>query len=143
MLLMDAEISVIDGSIIELLKGMAEDSVNKRSRACLGPTSAAVQEMVIVLMKGSYIRPHRHPKTKAESYHIIEGELAVQIFTPEGEHYREIKLNKKTPFYRLKGGWFHQPVPLTDWVVYHETYEGPFNKETDVDYAPWASAEVV
>lgn len=143
MLLIDTEIAVVDQTIIDILKGMAEDSPNKRSRACLAPTSAWVQEMIICMMRESYVRPHKHPKTKPESYHVIEGELAVVIYTPEGEHYREIRLNKQTPFYRLKGGWFHEPIPMTDWVVYHEVYPGPFVKETDVEYAAWSAHETV
>lgn len=139
--MMDAEISVVDGSIIDLLKSMAQDSSKKRSRACMGNTDSPVQEMVIVLQEGSYVRPHKHPKHKAESYHIVEGELLVKIFTEEGSLYREIKLNKKTPFYRLKGGWYHQPVSLTPVCVYHEVYAGPYNKDVDVLYAPWADEE--
>ena len=141
MLLMDAEISVIDGAIIDLLKDMARDSSNFRSRACLANTDNAVQEMVIVMGSTSYVRPHKHPKNKAESYHLIEGELLVKIFRDDGQLYREIKLNKKSPVYRLKGGWYHQPVPMSEWVVYHEVYPGPFIKEQDVMYATWAPEE--
>ncbi len=143
MLLMDAEISVVDGSIIELLKGMADDSANKRSRACLSTTDAPVQEMVIVLKEGSYVRPHMHPKLKAESYHVVEGELLVKLFTTAGEVYKEIKLNKKNPVIRIKGGWYHQPVPLSEYTVFHEVYEGPFVKAEDVTYAPWAAPEAI
>ncbi len=142
MLLIDAEISVVGNEIIDMLKGMADDAENKRSRACLSQTNSAVQEMVIVLKEGSYIRPHMHPKLKAESYHLVEGELLVKIFTPTGEVYKEIKLNKKNPVIRIKGGWYHQPVSLTPYVTYHEVYEGPFIKEQDVSYAPWANEEV-
>lgn len=141
MLLMDAEISVVDKSVLEMIVGMAEDSTNKRARACMAHTDAAVQEMVIALLYGSYIRPHRHPRHKCESYHVIEGELLVRIFTPDGQLHREILLNKKTPFYRMKGGWYHQPVPQSPVVIYHETYQGPFIKEQDVEYASWADAE--
>lgn len=141
MLLMDAEISVVDGSIIEMLKEMARDNPKLRARASLGYTDNAVQEMVIVMGQESYVRPHRHPRNKAESYHLMEGELLVKVFREDGTLYKEIKMNKKTPFYRLKGGWYHQPVPLSEWVVYHEVYPGPFVKETDVQYASWAQAE--
>lgn len=141
MLLLDTEIAVVDATIIQILKGMADDAHNKRSRACMAHTDSPMQEMVIVLKEGSYIRPHRHPRGKSESYHIIEGELLVKVFTPDGQTYREIVLNKTTPFYRLKGGWYHQPKALTDYAVYHECYTGPFEKATDVQYADWAAQE--
>lgn len=35
--------------------------------------------MLIVMAKGSYIRPHKH-KNKSESFHIIEGLLDVIVF---------------------------------------------------------------
>ena len=36
--------------------------------------------MIIALCSESHIPPHKHPKNKPESYHIIEGILKVNIF---------------------------------------------------------------
>jgi len=142
-IILDAEISTVGPDILEMVKEQALDDPKKRARVCVNHEGAAVQEMVIVMSRDSYVRPHRHPRIKSESYHLIDGELQVKVFQKDGTLYREFKLNKKTPFIRMKGGWFHQPVPLSEWVTYHEVYEGPFNKEKDVEYATWADAETV
>ena len=39
--------------------------------------------------------------------------------------------------YRITGKVWHQPIPLTEWVVYHEVATGPFNKDEDVIYSKW------
>ena len=36
--------------------------------------------------------------------------------------------------YRIQGNIWHQPVPISEWVIYHEVYTGPFIKEEDVEY---------
>jgi glucose-6-phosphate isomerase len=33
------------------------------------------------------------------------------------------------------------PVPTSEWLVYHETYSGPFNKDYDVEFPAWAPHE--
>lgn len=143
MITIDADVGTVSADLIKMLKGMAGDHPRQRSRVLLSNEDSGVQEMVIVLKKGSYIRPHRHPKHKSESYHVIEGELEVRLFNEDGTEHRTIKLNAETPLYRLQNGWYHQPVPVSDWVVYHETYQGKFKKEKDVEYGPWATPEAV
>lgn len=141
MIRMESEISTVDRSLIRSLKEIASDTAKKRSRLIVGREDSPVQEMFIVLGKDSYVRPHRHPKDKPESYFVIEGELDVLLFKEDGSEHRTIRLSKETPFYRMKGGWFHQPVAVTEWCVYKETYAGPFVKESDVEYAAWAAEE--
>ena len=136
-----ADIEVVDFGRIEAMKRKAWAAPNRRDRICLSEYRDGVQEMVIVLYQDSYIRPHRHPLNKSESYHVIEGELEVRIFNEDGSRNRTIKLDKQTPLYRMKNGWFHQPVSLTPVSVYHEALQGPFNKEIDVEYASWAKEE--
>jgi glucose-6-phosphate isomerase len=135
-------IQTIDEQMIEFVKGQALSAPNKRSRIILSEHKDGVQEMVIALCKGSYVRPHRHPFHKSESYHLMEGEMDVLMFSPDGDMTQRIALNGKRPLYRMKHGWFHQPVALTDVAVYHEVLQGPFNKELDVQYAPWAAEEI-
>lgn len=136
-----ADIEVVGEGQIALLKQNAWTAQNKRSRICLSTPQDGVQEMVIALSKGSYVRPHKHPAHKSESYHLIDGEMEVRIYEQDGTLKEAIKLTKHTPFYRLRNGWFHEPVALTAFAVYHECYEGPFKKEIDVQYADWARAE--
>src|SRR5205814_433650 len=104
-----------------------------------------VNEMVIVNTLGTYVRPHRHPPGKDESYYIMEGAMVVFIFDANGKVVRHVEMGEyqsgKSVLYRLSASIWHLPVPLTDWVVYHEMLTGPFQKETSVEYAPWSPEE--
>ncbi len=125
-----------DGKINEL-KDIALKHPLKRSRVCLHKSEQSlVHEMVIVAHSSSYLEPHRHPKNKPESYHVLEGELKVNIFDDDGNLIKEEKLfaNKHPRMYRIHGQVWHQPVSLSEWVVYHEVATGPFVKEIDVEY---------
>lgn len=125
-----------DGKINEL-KDIALKHPLKRSRVCLHKSEQSlVHEMVIVAHSSSYLEPHRHPKNKPESYHVLEGELKVNIFDDDGDLIKEEKLfaNKHPRMYRIHGQVWHQPVPQSEWVVYHEVATGPFVKDEDVIY---------
>ena len=39
--------------------------------------------------------------------------------------------------YKIQGDVWHQPIPDSEWVVYHEVATGPFDKERDVIYSKW------
>ena len=133
----NSEVFVLDNDYLTFLKSAAIRHDLKRSRVCLhGENKESTQEMVIVAHKSSIIQPHRHPIGKSESYHIIEGSLIVNIYNDNGKINQSISLydNSNPRIYRILGGVWHQPVPMTEWVVYHEVFEGPFSKEFDVIY---------
>lgn len=135
-----AEVYVLDDQKIAELKDMALAHPLKRSRVCLhGGPDSPVQEMIIVAHRDTLIEAHRHPANKPESYHLVEGHLLVKIFAEDGSVLRSIELSDHTSpkLYRIQGGVWHQPIPLSEWVVYHEVFTGPFEKETDVIYAGW------
>jgi glucose-6-phosphate isomerase len=136
-----ADIEVVGEGQIAHLKQVAWAAPKRRARITLSEHQDGIQEMVIALAKDSYVRPHRHPAHKSESYHLMDGEMLVRIFEEDGKVKEEIKLTRFTPFYRMKNGWFHQPQALTAYAVYHECYTGPFNKDIDVEYATWARPE--
>ena len=41
-------------------------------------------------------------------------------------------------FYKVKPNMFHAVLPITDFVIYHETKPGPFLGEMDSIYPDWA-----
>ena len=60
-------------------------NTRERVRLCTHQSvEDAVHEMLIVHIKGTYIRPHKHPN-KSESFHIIEGNLDVVVFDDAGD----------------------------------------------------------
>ena len=99
--------------------------------------------MTIILGKESYIRPHKH-EGKTESFHIIEGKLSVVFFDEKGEIQKTIRMGPSnsglTFFYRLAKCCYHAVIPESEYVIFHETTNGPFNIK-DTKYAEWAPLE--
>jgi len=140
------DILEIGQEMIDRLVKLAEESPMKRSRIIMHHSrEELVQDSVLVILKNSYIRPHRHPKTKAESFHIIHGELDVYIFDDSGKVLRKIEMgdqnSNKAFIFRSTSGIWHGIIPKTNYVVVHEVYTGPFNKELDVEYSTWSPDE--
>ena len=131
---------------ISSLKGKAAVSPRGRYRICLHHSADhPVNEMVIIGNRSTYVRPHRHPHGRDESYYLIEGKMVVFIFDETGHVTRMIKMGEYgsnlTVLYRLCSSLWHLPVALTEQVVYHEVLTGPFKKEETVEYAPWSPDE--
>ena len=138
-------ISVDEGNL-EYLKEQASKAPRKRFRLCLHhSTNARVNEMIIAFSRETYNRPHRHPIDKTESYHIISGEMKVFIFDDSGHVSSHIQLGERGsghPFlFHMEGGIWHMPFPESEFVVTNKTFTGPFQRDIDVEFAPWSPEE--
>lgn len=137
---------MVGGRTLAEIVALAEASPRKRARLCLhrGPADR-VHEMVIALVGSSYVQPHRHPLPKAESYHVVSGEMDVFFFDDDGALIRYVEMGDAAsgkPFlYRLSTNLWHMPLARSRSAIFHEVYEGPFVKDVDVQYAKWAPAE--
>jgi len=118
---------------IEFLKLAALRSEKKRSRICLHKDGDdPVHEMIIVVHKNSFVPPHAHPYKK-ESFHLIEGECDVLIFSKDGAIENTYPLKAMTGdtmqdsvyFYRVGPNVIHGMQIKTDWIVFHEVAAGP------------------
>ncbi|MBL4759659.1 MAG: WbuC family cupin fold metalloprotein [Mariprofundaceae bacterium] len=128
------------------IKRRAKESPRQRYRLCMHHSlDDQIQEMVIAGTNDTYMPPHRHPKGKSESYHMIEGTMTVYFFNDEGEVIHTLEIGDansgKPCLYRLSSNEWHMPVPNSEWVVYHECYVGPFDREHDMELASWAPHE--
>ena len=126
------------------LKEAALASPRQRARLCAHPDpDDSLHEMIIVLTRDAYIRPHRH-HNKSESFHLVEGGLRVFQFDERGEIRGAMTLGppgSDHPFYcRSAALEFHSVRVKTDFVVFHETTPGPFDPK-DTEYASWAPAD--
>lgn len=145
-LLNDKPIITVNLGMIEELKSLAKASPRKRSRLCMHHSlQDGTQEMLIVLHRDTLLSPHRHPAGKSESYHVIEGAMRVFFFEEDGTVHDRVDLGPQEsgrPFlYRLSTRMYHLPIVESEWVVYHEVFTGPFDKDRDVEYASWAPPE--
>lgn len=134
----------ISNKDIVFLKTKAANNKRARARLCTHPSiESSLHEMLIVMAKKTYVRPHKH-LGKGESFHIIEGNLKVVIFDEEGNVWRVINMgdyhSKDKFYYKLSADYFHTVIPLSNFVIFHETTNGPFKRE-DTIYPEWAPLE--
>jgi cupin fold WbuC family metalloprotein len=138
------QIILVDDLTIRKLKHAVLRDPLRRARLCLHrSTSDAVQEMIVVMHKDTYVRPHRHIG-RTESVHIMEGRGTVIFFNASGKPVRSITLttdgNKGVFVYRLSYPRWHMFVPLTEFVVVHEVISGPHLKSGS-ESAAWSPDE--
>jgi cupin fold WbuC family metalloprotein len=100
-----------------------------------------------VLLRGTYIRPHRHvTPLKAETFLVLEGVAEAILFDDRGAITARYSLGEETPEGRVWGidlpaGVWHTVLPRTERAVCFEVKPGPWVPATDKEFAPWAPAE--
>lgn len=131
-------------SIVAMLKEMARTSPRRRCRLCFhrGPGSPQ-QEMLIVMHRDSYVRPHRH-SDKVETFTVIEGHCEALLFDEAGRVTETIPMAPFPQggrfFYRMPPDLFHTLIFRSEWLVYLETTVGPFDPAS-TEAAAWAPPE--
>ncbi|HLG68800.1 MAG TPA: WbuC family cupin fold metalloprotein [Chloroflexota bacterium] len=138
------DIANITQADVEFLKERALESPRRRARLCIHRAlEEPLHDMVIVLARGAYVRPHKH-LAKTESFQIVQGEMAVFLLDEEGRPEARIDMAERStgkPFlHRLSLNKFHCMVPLADFVAFHEATTGPFRDDESI-WADWAPAE--
>ena len=126
------------------LKERASRNIRRRIRVCAHQNvNDPVHEMLIVMARGCYIRPHRHVG-KSESFHIIEGAIDLVVFDDVGVVTEIVRLGDYSsgdPFYyRGQGDVYHTVRVRSEYAVFHESTNGPFRRE-DSPAAPWSPEE--
>ena len=129
---------------IDALKERAAHNARQRMRICAHPVDTnRLHEMLIVLTGQTYIRPHKH-LNKSESLHLIEGQADAVFFDDDGRVAEVVSLGDyasgKPFYYRIAEPRFHTLVVRSECLVFHETTNGPFNRQ-DTIFAPWAPEE--
>lgn len=103
-----------------------------------------INRMLNALEPGTYCRPHKHVNPdKREVFIVLRGRMAIILFNEEGEITRVIKLIPKEGFYGVEvpPGVWHMLVSLESKSVAYEIKDGPYNVDTDKNFAPWAPEE--
>ena len=95
-----------------------------------------------VMVRGTYITPHRHrDPPKAESFLVLEGELAFFTFDDGGQIASTHILGRDARGVDIQPGVWHTIAVLSDYVVCFEVKPGPYSAANDKDFAPWAPRE--
>ncbi len=136
------EIVKINDQTIQKLKQKALKNFSGKTRLCLHKNiRESLHEMIIVLCKNVYIKPHKHIK-KTESFHVIEGSFFLVIFDKNGKKIESIlidgKKRKSNFICRINKNIWHMIVPITDFVVFHEVTNGPYISKGNSVFASWA-----
>ena len=140
----DDEIVKLGYQDIDFLKEKAQNNERKRVRLCAHKeVKDTLHEMLIIHMKDTYVRPHKHLH-KSESLYVIEGEASAVMFDEAGHIVEVIRIGDYRSghrfYYRISAPVYHTLLISTEFFVFHETTNGPFNK-TDTVFAPWAPEE--
>ena len=134
----------VDRSQLETLKAQAARNPRQRARICAHKdVQDRLHEMLIVLARGAYVRPHKHLH-KPESFHVIEGTATVIFFDDAGAVEEIIRIGdfeSGSQFYfRNDDPRYHTQIVTSEFLVFHETTNGPFNR-ADTVFAPWSPEE--
>ncbi len=126
---------------INFIKDASIRSDKGRARICMHKTpNEKIHEMLISISDKSYIRPHKH-HNKSESFHLVEGEADIVLFSDDGKIIEVIPLSRDINFYyRLNHSCFHTLLIKTPFLVIHEVTNGPFSPG-DVEFAEFSPAE--
>jgi cupin fold WbuC family metalloprotein len=133
-----------DHSIIALLKDKAGKSTRRRCRLCFhAGEDASQQEMLIVMHRSSYVRPHRHVG-KMETMTLIEGSCDALLFDEAGSVTEAVAMSPAAEggsfFYRMPDRVFHTLIFRSEWIVFLETTIGPFSRAM-TETPGWAPPE--
>ena len=137
-------IEFINYKHINFLKKNVKFVKNKRARICLhNNDKSKLQEMIIILAKDTYIRPHKH-LNKSESLHVIEGSADAIFFDNKGNIIKKQRLGGKSKntdfYYRISDSVFHTLKIRSKYFIFHESTQGPFIKNK-TKYANWSPVE--
>jgi len=137
------ELVLVDEVDLVSLKHFASLNQRNLARFCAHKNiSDPVHEMFIFHKKGHYVRPHKH-LSKAESFHLIEGEADILIFDEQGNVRKVLNLGSyasgKCFFYRIPESCYHTQIFKQD-TIFHEVSKGPFEKSKTV-FPDWTPEE--
>jgi len=140
-----AAIARVDDALVESLKARAAAQPDVVFRYCLHRSvQEPVQQMVLVHRRHAYVPPHKHERA-TESFCVLEGRMLVAFFDAAGHVAECFEMAAKGSgscfLCRAEKGRWHTMLPLTEFVVFLETTEGPFASESHNTFARWAPAE--
>jgi cupin fold WbuC family metalloprotein len=142
------EVKLISGSLFDTVEALAEASPRLRMNHNFhsGPADNP-HRFLNVLLRETYIRPHRHlAPPKSESFLVLEGIADVILFDEDGAITARHQLGVESPEGHLWGvdippGVWHTILARTKRVVCFEVKPGPWVASNDKEFADWAPAE--
>lgn len=128
-------------------KGIKASRLSERKRIILPihrRQDAPVQRMLNFLQPGTYIRPHKHPRSgAAESLVVLQGKIGFYIFDENGRIVWTDIIEKCafSSVMDIEPDTWHTFLVLEKDTVLFECKRGPYEPETDKVFATWAPEE--
>jgi cupin fold WbuC family metalloprotein len=121
----------------------ARNRPTHKARLCLHASpQSPVHDMIIVHGRDTYVRPHRH-KLHGETLTVLQGEATAVLFDENGRINDLIRMQPidagGVALYRMPADLYHSLVIESEWLVFHETCQGPFDR-ANAEFAPWSPA---
>tara|TARA_Y100000590_G_C15467492_1_gene918867 strand:- start:162 stop:662 length:501 start_codon:yes stop_codon:yes gene_type:complete len=127
--------SVFDSKLLDFIKKNFK-KFKKDLRICMHENSAANHhDMIILQQRSNSYPPHKHLK-KGETYHMILGKMGCLLFNNNGK-VKKMCVLKKGDIFRVPKNTYHTMLPISKYVIYHESKIGPFLKKTDSIFPKW------
>lgn len=135
---------------MDIIEAKSRDAMqNSRKREILAlqrGNADLLQRMINAIEPGSYVRPHRHhAPPKAESVVLLSGSIGFVVFHDDGtlNHDACVLLDRShgTLVLDCRESIWHSFFALESNTVVFESKAGPFDPNTDKEFAPWAPAE--
>ena len=106
--------------------------------------ASAIQRLMIVMNKGTYVRPHRHNgDDNWEMAIVVAGRVTVVLFADDGVVRERVDLAPGGGTFALEipESVYHTWLPQDEHAAFIEFKRGPYDPEKTNEFAPWAPAE--
>ncbi len=135
----------IDKEMVDRSAREASASPRKRqNRNFHASYSDPINRMLNAVEPDAYFPPHKHvDPPKREVFVILKGKVLVVEFNDDGKITDHVVLDPRTGNFgvEIQPGVWHSLIPLERGSVLYEVKDGPYSKEADKVFAPWAPAE--
>jgi cupin fold WbuC family metalloprotein len=139
----NAPTEIIDSSLFESLLARARTSPRLRTNHNFHRSMEENPHRFLnVMWNGTYIAPHRHLyPPKAESFLVLEGEVAFFEFEDDGSIRRVTVLGQDPVGIDIQPGVWHTMAVLSESAICFEVKPGPYAVSNDKEFAQWAPRE--
>jgi len=141
-------VQIIDEALFDQVAALAQAAPRQRMNYNFHASAEDNPHRFLnVLMRGTYIRPHRHLEPpKSEAFLVLEGVAEVVVFNEEGSVSARYRLGEEVDGRKRWGvdlapGVWHTVVAVSERVVCYEVKPGPWEPASDKEFAVWAPKE--
>lgn len=134
---------LFSGNLLDELAAKAAASPRRRAHHNVHASDAdLVQRFFVTVNRASYIRPHRH-LSKSEMALVLRGAFDVLTFDDLGRVTARYAVGDGTASlgFEMPRATWHMLIARVDGSAFLEVKEGPYDRSTASEFAPWAPAE--